>query len=153
MIYTYFCPKCKETIELVMPMSEAGSEERCEVCDSVLVRDFGDIRFGKGHKQYRRQIVSDSLAVSIDQIEEHKKKFPNIQITPEGQPVFDNYADHDAYLEACNAVKIPGKSRKVGNKYRRNTEARAQGLASTQDRWLKKIYSSPTSRVVMAGTD
>ena len=71
---------------------------------------------GRGQKQYRRQIVSDSIAMNPYQIAEHRQLFPDIQVTGEGQPVFDNFADHEKYLEKCNVEKVPGKRKKRGKR-------------------------------------
>ena len=60
---------------------------------------------------YSKPIHSDSLAISPTQVAEHKRLFPNIEIDSEGRPVFDNYKDHDAYLEATGFAKSPQKIR------------------------------------------
>jgi len=35
-----------------------------------------------------------------------------VKMTPEGQPVFDNYRDHENYLKETGFVKAPGKKKK-----------------------------------------
>ncbi len=109
--YEYICDSCDAHVSVVRPMSESGEPWFC-TCKAEMYRDY---RFhvrscGSGSGGgYRRAIVSDSLAISPKQIAEHKRMFPNVAVTPEGQPVFDNYKDHDAYLEKCNLQKTPGK--------------------------------------------
>lgn len=146
MVYTFLCPNCESKVELIMSMADYDPVQHCTRCKGPMRRDFSDARVGKGRKQYRRPIISDSLAVSIDQIEEHKRLFPDVQITDEGQPVLDTYEKHEAYRKARNVEKLPGKPVKTGRVYKRSTELRTRGLVSTQDRWIKSLVSSPTSR-------
>jgi hypothetical protein len=85
-------------------------------CGALMKRKFG-FRVSAGRKQrYARPIISDSLAVSPDQIPEHRKMFPDIEVTAEGQPVFDNFTDHEAYLKKCNIQKLPQKIRRKGKR-------------------------------------
>jgi hypothetical protein len=42
-----------------------------------------------------------------DQIPEHKKRFPNIEVTPDGCPVFNNVKEHKDYLKAIGWEKEP----------------------------------------------
>jgi putative FmdB family regulatory protein len=116
MRYDFSCPRCEVAVEVILPMARAGEEQKCKECDSVMQRDFSGINVSKGHKQYHRPIVSDSMAMNPEQIPEHRRLFPNIQVTPEGQPVFDNYTDHENYLNKCNIVKGSGKKKKRGKR-------------------------------------
>lgn len=119
MIYPFSCPRCGNVDDLVRSVADRNEPALCTQCGEEMMRIlFMGIRASKGKKQYARPIVSDSLAVSPDQIAEHRRMFPNIQVTKEGQPVFDNFSDHEAYLKKCNVVKGKGKSRK-GSKGRR----------------------------------
>lgn len=71
---------------------------------------------GAGKRSYHKPIVSNSMAMNPNQIAEHRQKFPDIQVTTEGQPVFDNFADHEAYMKKCNIEKMPQKKRKRGRR-------------------------------------
>lgn len=128
-VYTFVCRKCGKSVELVRQMKEADNPVICS-CDPYgqMERDYQADLPNVSGGDYHRPIVSDSLAVSPEQIAEHKQLFPDIQVTPEGQPVFDNFKQHDDYLKATGfrkkrqklkskGVKIGGKSdrqRKVG---------------------------------------
>lgn len=115
MRYDFSCPKCGIVKEVVRMMSEVGEPVMCD-CGTQMTRKFG-FRVGAGRKQrYARPIVSDSMAMSPDQIPEHRKLFPNIEVTPEGQPVFDNFTDHENYLKKCNIQKLPQRKRLKGKK-------------------------------------
>jgi hypothetical protein len=98
-------------------MADASEPWNC-TCGAVMNRDFKaeGILVGSGRRSYHKPIVSDSMAVSMDQIAEHKRLFPDVQITSEGQPVFDNFADHEKYMKKCNIVKNPQKKRRRGKR-------------------------------------
>lgn len=117
MRYDFSCPRCSKVREIVMPMSEAGAGRifLCK-CGSKMDRDFSGVRVSKGSKQYSHQIVSDSLAMNPNQIAEHRRLFPNVQVTEEGQPVFDQFTEHEAYLKKCNIVKKPKSKKKKGRR-------------------------------------
>ena len=117
MRYDFFCPGCEEMFEVTKSVAEIyGKKQICGFCGSVMQRDFSGVRVSKGTKQYGRKIVSDSLAMNPNQIVEHRKLFPDIQVTKEGQPVFDNYTEHLKYLDACNIVKMPKSKKKKGKR-------------------------------------
>jgi len=74
-------------------------------------RDFHAEKAHVAPEGYSKKIVSHSLAMNPDQIPEHKKAHPNIAVTPDGCPVFDNYSDHNRYLEDVGYVKSPAKKK------------------------------------------
>jgi len=61
-----------------------------------------------------RPLVSDSLAVAPQQVEEHRRTFPDIPLTKEGQPVFTNYKQHENYLKKTGFVKLKSKVKRKG---------------------------------------
>ena len=115
--YNFLCSQCYETIEVVRSMADCNGPVTCS-CGTIMDRDFKTegVLVGAGKRSYHRPIVSDSLAINPEQIPEHKEMFPDIKVTSEGQPVFDNYSDHEAYLKKCNIEKIPQKKRKRGKR-------------------------------------
>ncbi len=115
-MYTYVCPNCSYTDAVKKSMAHSDRSETCPECDSEMDRD---LRADVPHvpaDRYSSPIVSDALAMNPDQIAAHRRQFPDIKVTPQGQPVFDNYAKHDAYLETCNFKKMPKKKRARGTK-------------------------------------
>lgn len=107
--YSYICDSCNTSGEIVRPMSESSNPLVCENCGAEARRNFqADLPTrSSGGREYGRPIISNSLAVSVDQIQEHRRMFPDIPLTKEGQPVFTNYADHDKYLEKTGFIKKP----------------------------------------------
>lgn len=115
-MYTYKCPECGYSKEIMRPMEES---DLCVPCDgerackqSLMQRDFAADLFHTSSDSYSKPLVSDSLAVSVDQIDEHKQAFPDVDITKEGQPVFRSYKQHDAYLEKTGFIKSPQKKKR-----------------------------------------
>jgi predicted RNA-binding Zn-ribbon protein involved in translation (DUF1610 family) len=104
MIHTFICDDChietKDTDTMIV--------HKCPQCGKGMRWDMA-IRI-RGETYYARPIISQSLAMHPSQIEEHRKLFPDIKVTPDGCPIFDNYKDHDNYLKATGFVKNPKKS-------------------------------------------
>ena len=114
-LYPYKCPKCRAELDVFRPMADSDKPWKCTDCGGTMKRAFNS-QFMTGGKDYSRAIVSDSLAMHPDQILEHKKRFPGIEVTPDGRPVFDNYTKHNKYLKDINMVKQPQKIRPRGHK-------------------------------------
>lgn len=115
-MYSYICTKCYYLAKIIKPMTESDKVEVCTLCGYQMRRDFRADLFNTPHGSYGVPIVSDSLAVSIDQIEEHKQMFPDIEVTKEGQPVFRNFKQHEAYLKKTGFVKSPKKKKRAAKK-------------------------------------
>ncbi len=115
-MYSYKCPECGHAKEIMRPMAECDLGVPCDgehACkQSLMERDFRADLFHTASDTYTKPIISDSLAISMDQIAEHKARFPDIEITNQGQLVFDKYSKHEAYLKKTGHVKHPGKTRR-----------------------------------------
>lgn len=110
-MYTHLCPNCITEDEVVKPMSEYDRVEHCSNCGSVTNRDFQADLPNTPADRYATTIVSDAMAINPEQIPEHKRLFPDIKLTKEGQPIFEKYSHHEAYLKKCNYVKGTKKQR------------------------------------------
>ena len=115
-MYSYKCPDCGRSTEIMRSMSESDSAVKCWRCPAFMDRDFQADLPHAAKDRYDKPIISDSLAISMDQIPEHRQQFPDVEVTSEGQLVFDNYGKHEAYLKKTGHVKHPGKSRKKTRK-------------------------------------
>lgn len=114
--YTFVCNKCSLSDEKMLCMTDAGEPQLCPHCKIEMHRDYqADLAFAAS-KDYHKPLVSDSLAVNPNQIEEHKQMFPGIEMTSQGQPVFTNYRQHDDYLKKAGFIKRPQKIRPRGKK-------------------------------------
>jgi hypothetical protein len=86
-------------------MKDFDRTETCELCGTVTDRNFQADLPHTASDSYDKPIVSDAMAMHPEQIAEHNKLFPDIKVTKEGQPVFEKYSQHEAYLKATNYVK------------------------------------------------
>lgn len=102
--FCFKCDKCEKTLE-------QDNRDPTMCCGQPMYRDYHAELPQVTTGDYRTPLVSDSLAVNISQINAHRKLFPNIEMTSEGQPIFRNYRQHDDYLNKIGAVKITQKIR------------------------------------------
>lgn len=86
-----------------------------------MVRDFQNGRPHVTPKLYSRAIVSDALGIHPDQAAEHKAVYPDIEITPTGRLVFDNYKQHDKYLTE-NGYQFKPRKKKLKGKVTKVSE-------------------------------
>ena len=116
--YEYICPECGCEEEIIKPMAEVDVMENCSICGLILNRNFRaeNVLVGAGRRSYHRPIVSDSMAVAPNQVEEHRRLFPDVKMLNDGRPVFDNFTEHEKYLKKCNIEKVPQKKRKRGKR-------------------------------------
>ena len=108
--WTFVCEVCNRVLEADGPVGLDNT--RC--CDEYMQRVYPN------HKQfhivgaaYMRTKYSDSLAVSMSQIAEHREKFPDIKMDGQGRPGFDTVQQQDKYLGAIGMRKDPQKIRKI----------------------------------------
>ena len=111
-MYTYLCPKCVHEQVVTKSMSDFDKDEPCELCDTIMDRNFQADLPHAAADRYGTPLVSDAMAMHPEQIAEHKKLFPDIKVTKEGQPVFDKYSTHEAYLKATNYDKSAKKNKR-----------------------------------------
>lgn len=111
--YTFRCPECGGSEDVIRPMVDAEKPWRCVFCKVKMDRDFqADIPFASG--DYKRAVHSDSLAINPDQREEHLRTFPNIKLDSQNRPIFDNFQAHESYMKKCNIVKERKKIKPKG---------------------------------------
>ncbi len=67
-----------------------------------------------GVGKYAKGVVSQALAISPEQIEEHRKLFPGVEVLPDGCIKFDSYKQHDNYLKKAGFQKSPQKLKGLG---------------------------------------
>ncbi len=110
-MYSFVCSKCYYPAEVIRPMSESDKAVVCPLCSYQMRRDYSADLFHTASDRYDNPIISDAMAVSMDQIEEHKQAFPDVRITDEGQPIMESYSQHEDYLKKTGQIKHPGKTR------------------------------------------
>lgn len=114
-LYSFICPKCENKEERVRAMQNADKQCTCTECGTKMNRDFA-ADLPHAANTYKKPIHSDSLAINPEQREEHLKTFSNIKLDDQCRPIFDNYRDHQNYLNKCNIVKERKKIRPKGKR-------------------------------------
>lgn len=99
------CSKCGYRIEDAKESDYRfeGKEKRfpyCVQCNNIMKHSVAGIGRSGDYEH-----ISDSLAVHTDLIPEHKKLFPGIELTSEGQPIFTSPKQQEHYAEKCGFYK------------------------------------------------
>jgi len=110
--YKFACD-CGHRQSVIWSMNKSKNILCCPECGNSMYREYN---FSVGGGTYSKPIVSDSLAISPEQIPEHRKHFPDVEVTPEGQPVFDNFKKHEDYLQKTGFVKERQKLKPKGKR-------------------------------------
>ena len=108
MTYEYQCFECGTITVLEQRMSEPRPDKtgiKCP-CGDTQWRVYGQ-NIGDDH--YANPIISDSLAMNPNQIAEHRELFPDVEVTPVGQPKFTSFKQHNSYLEKTGFRKVEQK--------------------------------------------
>lgn len=113
-MYDYECDACGGQVQEVRSIANRRDESECLSCGGNMSKVI--LSAPAIHGNYRTPVVSDSMAVGIDQIAEHKKAFPDVRITDQGQPIMENFTQHEAYLKKSGFIKWPGKIKAATNK-------------------------------------
>jgi hypothetical protein len=91
-----------------------GDNVECKECGASAIRDYSGCSIG--NTEYAKPLHSDSLAMNPNQVSEHRKKFPDVEVDKQGRPVFRNFKQHDRYLKKTGFVKVPQKTKRKGKK-------------------------------------
>ena len=110
--YDFACD-CGHKQSVIWPMSRSGELLKCSECSGQMYREYN---FNTPKDSYSRAIVSDSLAINPEQISEHRKHFPDVEVRPDGRPVFDNFAKHENYLKKTGFIKNRQKLKPKGER-------------------------------------
>jgi len=103
MLYNYKCYNCGYYFS-----DGAVDAPDCPSCKSDKTGMVCNIAI---HGNYKHPIHSDALAIHPDQRAEHEKMFPNIRLDGQNRPIFDNFVDHQSYLDKCGLVKLRQKTK------------------------------------------
>lgn len=113
--YCFVCPSCGINLEVVRHMEDAEKSWKC-TCGKEMQRDYNSEGVRTGGKDYNKPIHSDSLAISPRQRVEHEQTFPEVKLDNQCRPVFENFRQHEKYLEQTGFVKHPKKRKRKGKR-------------------------------------
>jgi len=107
-IHTFKCDSCRISID----DDNTKMVHVCPKCGGEMYWDLGNLGICEG--DYRH--VSNSLAMNPDQIAEHKGHFPDIEVLPDGRPMFTSPKQQERYLDATGFYKETQKIKVKGEK-------------------------------------
>ncbi len=107
MVHYFVCDNCGVTIE----DNTTKNIHTCSVCGTEMRWDLNVAI----HGNYEHPVHSDSLAIHPEQRAEHEKMFPDIKLDKQNRPIFDNFMNHQAYLDKCGLVKLSQKIKPKSN--------------------------------------
>lgn len=111
--WTFICKNCGRILEKDVDPFE-GDGYNVECCSTHMDRIYPDSKvFNINGGAYLHTKYSDSMAVSMSQIEEHKQIHPDVKIDVQGRPGFDTVQQQDKYLDTIGMIKHPQKIRKI----------------------------------------
>lgn len=99
------CPKCGVLMEEIRIEDEFVSVDSPGVSGGTL-QIMGS--------PYKRPIHSDALGIQPDQVEEHRRLFPDIELDDKNRPVFTHTRRHQDYMDKCGIVKQTSSNKKRG---------------------------------------
>lgn len=108
-IHNFVCDKCGTVVQ----DTDTKCIHKCPICNNDMRWDLNIAT----HGNYRHPVHSDALAIHPSQRAEHERLFPNIRLDGSNRPIFDNFVDHQNYLDktgfVCLPPKIKPKSKKL----------------------------------------
>lgn len=107
-MHEFVCEGCNYTVKDTC----ASYVHHCPLCGKGMRWDLIGIGIPAGDYEH----VSDSLAIHPEQIPEHRKLFPNVEVKPDGRPVFTSPKQQEKYAERCGFYKKPQRNRNRGRR-------------------------------------
>lgn len=89
--YCYQCMTCLEGVELVLPMKDSNKRPACPQCKTKMDRNYG-LEACNASTDFTDPILGDRMGVAVSQVAEHRRLFPSIELTDDGQTVVRSMA-------------------------------------------------------------
>jgi len=107
---------CDDVLCAMEDIPVVGSDDcpKCPKCGEGMERYFGSGGTRQTSTAYGTPFVSQAMAIHPDQIAEHNKLFPGVEVRDDGCITFDDYKQHDDYLKRSGFHKEPQKIRAKG---------------------------------------
>ncbi|MBE3139508.1 MAG: hypothetical protein IMZ53_02890 [Thermoplasmata archaeon] len=100
--HEFICPSCG----YVLDTSDTRGHD-CPKCGAQMYWNLKGAGIAAGDYNH----VSDSLAISPEQIPEHRQHFPDVDVLPDGRPHFTSVSQQSRYLEKAGFDKKPQRIR------------------------------------------
>ena len=107
-MHRFICDGCG----LVVEDTNTKTVHRCPECGFDMRWDLGGNVSGCGGYEH----ISDSLAIHPDQISEHKQKFSDVDVLPDGRLRFTSVKQQEKYCKKTGFDKKPQKKKIKGKR-------------------------------------
>jgi len=109
--YCFKCTTCGKQSEVIRSIKDYKLPETCE-CGKQMFRDL-KAEHGSVRGDYNKPIISTSMAFNTQDLAEHRRRFPGVELQVDGPgrtayPIFHSLNQKRAYLKArkwrdCNS--------------------------------------------------
>lgn len=106
--HRFICDGCGKVVE----DTNTEGVHKCPDCGFDMRWDLGGN--ASGHGDYHH--FSESLGINPDQIPEHRKLFPNVDVLPDGRLHFTSVRQQERYANRCDFYKKPQKIKSKGKR-------------------------------------
>lgn len=107
-VHKFICDSCGTVVK----DTNTKCAHKCKNGCGDMRWDLGGIGIPAGDYEH----ISDSLAIHPEQISEHRKLFPNIDVLPDGRPRFTSPKQQEKYAERCGFYKKRQKKKLKGKR-------------------------------------
>lgn len=107
-VHKFVCDMCGVVVE----DTNTEKTHHCPKCNAPMRWDLTGIGAASGDYEH----ISESLAIHPDQIPEHRQKFPNVDVLPDGRPRFTSSKQQERYAERCGFYKKRQKTKSKGKR-------------------------------------
>lgn len=118
--YLYLCERCGHEHVDTRGMNDPEPQFRCVSCADegldqlIMKRNYVKEGTNVGIHEYAKPLESHSLAIHPDQIPEHRREHPEIDVRRDGVILFRDTQQHDKYLKKIGWEKRPQKRNRRG---------------------------------------
>jgi putative FmdB family regulatory protein len=108
-VYAYKCKQCGEEQTDVRAVKARNRPAKCR-CGGRAIRALA-LETPKSERDYASPILSDAMGVHPSQVDEHRRRFPDIPMTDDGRVVIRNKAEGRRIRKALGFFDRSGYSR------------------------------------------
>lgn len=107
-VHRFICDMCGVVVE----DTNTEKTHHCPKCNAPMRWDLIGIGIPNGDYNH----ISESLAIHPDQTSEHRKKFPGVNVLPDGRLHFTSTKQQEKYAERCGFYKKRQKTKLKGKR-------------------------------------
>lgn len=102
--YDFVCPHCGHEDAVFRPMQDYKKPHCCMVCGTWMRRNYQAEAMPNVRGDFKKPIPLESMAIRPEEVDEHRRRFPGIDIAKTGEmagvPMVKSLAQKRAYAKA-----------------------------------------------------